>query len=89
MWQQAFDNLKLALRFEIQLGLQHEVANTCLTCAIIQQKIKNYGLSIDYAQQCLKNIEKGLGIKKGQALQEARYNGKELEKQKYNDKMMI
>jgi hypothetical protein len=49
MWQQAFDNLKLALRLEIQMGQQHEVANTCLTCAIIQQKVKNYGLSIEYA----------------------------------------
>ena len=80
MWQQAFDNLKLALRLEIQLGLSHEIGNTCLTCAIIQQKIKNYGLSIDYAQQCLKSIEQELGIQKGQALQEARYNGKDPDK---------
>lgn len=36
MWQQAFDNLKLALRLELALGLQLEVTNTCLTCAIIQ-----------------------------------------------------
>lgn len=68
MWQQAFDNLKLALRFEQQLNLVHDVTNTSLTCAIIQQKMKNYGLSIEYAQQCMKNIEAQLGIKKGAAL---------------------
>jgi len=42
--------------------------NTCLTCGIIQQKLKNYGLSIDYAQQTVKFIEKEMDIKKGVAL---------------------
>lgn len=50
--------------------------------------MKNYGLSIDYAQQTMKNIEKELGIKPGEALLESRYSGKDLEKQKFNDKMM-
>lgn len=35
MWQQAFDNLKLALRLEQQLGLAQDATNTSLTCAII------------------------------------------------------
>ena len=87
MWQQAFDNLKLALRLEISLGLRQDITNTCLTCAIIQQKMKNYGLSIDYAQQTMKNIETELNIKKGR-VQDARYTGRDVEKQKFNDKIM-
>ena len=43
-------------------------------------------MSIDYAQQCIKALEKELDIKKGAALQESRYQGKELDRQKYNDK---
>jgi len=50
--------------------------------------MKNYGLSIDYAQQTMKNIETELAIQKGMHLQDARYAGKDLEKQKHNDKMM-
>lgn len=88
MWQQAFDNLKLALRLETSLGLRQDITNTSLTCAIIQQKMKNYGLSIDYAQQTMKHIEVELNIKKGGHLQEARYTGRDLEKQKFNDKIM-
>ena len=49
MWQRAFDNLKLALRLEQQLNLTAEITNTSLTCAILQQKMKNYGLSIEFA----------------------------------------
>ena len=80
MWQQAFDHLKLALRLEEQLGLTQEATNTSLTCAIIQQKMKNYGLSIDFAQRCMKSTEKELGIKKGMAFKEALYSGKDLAK---------
>jgi hypothetical protein len=68
MWQQAFDNLKLALRLEKLLQLDQEATNTALTCAIIQQKMKNYGMSIEYAQMTLKDIERDLKIKKGEAL---------------------
>ena len=42
--------------------------------------MKNYGMSIDYAQQTLKDVERDLKIKRGQALQDARYAGKELDK---------
>ena len=68
------------MRFEIILQLNQDIINTCLTCGIIQQKLKNYGLSIDYAQQTVKFIEKEMGIKKGVALQFARYEGKDIEK---------
>jgi len=50
--------------------------------------MKNYGLSIDFAQQCLHSIEAQLGVKKGAALQEARYSGPDAARKKQSDKNM-
>lgn len=45
-------------------------------------------MSIDYAQRTLHSLESTLNIKKGAALQEARYEGKDEKKMQFNDKMM-
>jgi len=50
--------------------------------------LKNYGESIEYAQKCLKATEKSLGVKKGAALQESRYQGRDPVRMKHNDKHM-
>ena len=88
LWQNAYDNLKMAIRLETTLDVGLELAGSNLTCSILLQKMKNYPHSIDHAQNCIRILEKELNIKKGDAILESVYKGRDEELKRKNDKVM-
>jgi hypothetical protein len=54
-WVKSFDCFRVAMKHEKDLN--ENTANTSLTCAVILSKLNRYADSIDYAQQCMGELE--------------------------------